>query len=664
MRDLVRGAIDRAQGENDAAHLEDSERRLRQLSAFLPDDERDSPLAGGVTHTSMSPLAKLCAWQQALDVVPDAQHAVLQGIHPVLLPDTLALVDSCAALCRASNGSLDYFCNSGLARNLWQLRGITRFCGSEALARTCDSLDDDCLDMHLCGARPPAAALQQWLARLFGAVFGAEYGVPATAEPDIAAMPELPFRDVYDRELARYREQLQAELQMQLDAAPNAERHAQHENVGDLSATALQTTRAESAALKVSPLLITLLYKLTWVFAAAEQHDWSRLCRCAYRVALQHWRIRLPMNDALQRVLADLAQKPGAPLPATVLRQWRTQLLQDWPRWTDDTQRPIALRHDAGDVVALDAVPDLLSGSFTTLVQAGRLAQNTSARDCARQYQVLVQDLAPELLQELALLEKGAAAMKVWPLEQLCTLLIAVYESHLRDDTELPAMLLQDAHRQLVRMLDQAAAWREVQLAPILVQALEAWLRESAAMRATLYSELYRESYRESYHESYHEQCREPGATPLVKEVAHGDGIQSLRAQLLSFLGTLAPVLERPVRLQLDAAESAIDAARLAQLLDCLRPLIKFMLLDQSVDTRMRHAMHKPRVSTLSVSLRATSATLVVTVGEDSHEDVLAANELQRLQRRLPKTAGALACESRAGHGRSFTFTLGGNNGA
>src|SRR5690606_31295557 len=97
---------------------------------------------------------------------------------------------------------------------------------------------------------------------------------------------------------------------------------------------------------------------------------------------------------------------------------------------------------------------------------------------------------------------------------------------------------------------------------------------------------------------------------------------------------------------------------RMTQLLDCVRPLIKFMLLDQSVDARTRNAMHRPRVSTLTLALRATSATLVVTVGEDSHDDVLPHNELQRLQRRLPKTAGPLACESRAGHGRCFTFTL------
>lgn len=609
MREMACSTIEAVQGGYDAARVERSEQRLEQLAVFLP-----GTASGG---ESLSPLARLCAWQQRLEfAASDTQAEPTPGIHALLLRDTLALLDRCIALCRASNWTLDYFCNSGLAHSLWQLRGLARFCGNEVLAQTCEVLDDECLDMHLCGNGPSASVLQQWLARLLGAVHG---DVSENQAPDPSAAFELPFRAVYDRELANYRRQLQAELQAQLGVAENA-----------------------AATLKVSAALITLLYKLTWVFAAAEQHAWSRLCQCAYRVALQHWRIRLTMSEALQCVLADIALNPGTLLPATALRQWRTQLLQDWPRWTDDAQRPIALRHDAGDVVTLDAVPDLLSGSFTTLVQAGRLAQAGSAQTCERHYQVLVQDVAPELLQELGLLEKGAAAMKVWPLEQLCTLLIAVYDLHLRDGAELPAALLQHAHRQLVRMLDQAAAWREVQLEAPLVQNLEAWLRESSAARA----------------------CREPGATPLAQGAEISDGMQALRAHLLSFLGTLAPVLERPVRLQLDAAELQIDDARTAHLLDCLRPLIKFMLLDQSVDTRMRHAMHKPRVSTLAVSLRATSATLAVTVGEDSHEDVLAPAELQRLQRRLPKTAGALVCESRAGHGRSFTFTLGQQAGA
>lgn len=614
MRELARGALEAAQVADTAAQADAAVLRLQLLAGFLPEAPLD---ARRLAH--LSPLARLCAWQQGLEAGA-GELPERDSVSPLLLPDMLAVLDRCTALCRASNWSLEYFCNSGIARGLWQLRGIAHFCASAAMAELFEELDDECLDMHLAGRAPPPEVLQQWLVRLFAVVHDRKVLRPPP--PDMATAPELPFRAVYDHELAQYRRQLQAELQAQLQLPP-----------ADAGA------EASSTPLKVTAPLITLLYKLTWVFAAAEQMDWSRLCQCAYRIVLQYWRLRRPVSASVQGLLLELAHKPGTLLPGSVLRLWRWQLLRDWPRWTDDAQRPIALRPEAGHVVALEAVPDLLSGSFTTLVQAGNLANAPSAQACEPHYQVLVQDLASELLQELALLEKGAAAMKVWPLEQLCTVLIAVYELHLREEAALPAPLLKEAHRQLLRMLDQAAAWREVQAASGLMQELEGWLQGAAHA---------------------HSACREPaGEAARQAQDTHGDSEQVLRAHLLSCLGTLASVLERPVRLQLDAAQLKLDAARMTEVLDCLRPLIKFMLLDQSVDTRMRHAMHKPRVSTLAVSLRATSAKLVVTVAEDSHEDVLPQPELQRLQRRLPKAAGALVCESRAGRGRSFTFTLG-----
>ncbi len=613
MAELVRAEVEAAQLSGKQAGLADCDRRLHLLNSFLPAGRVDTARLEG-----LGPLARLFLWQELL-AVPDRSLHGDDTLSPLLLPDLLAVLDRCSTLCRASDWSLDYFCNSGLAHGLWQLRGMARFAGIEAMAERFEELDDECLDMHLAGGKPQAGVLQQWLVRLFTVVH--DRHIQRQPSPDTTTAPELPFRAIYDQELATYRRQLQAELQGAIQDAPPA----QDPTAGPAQA---ETRRATAP-------LITLLYKLTWVFAAAEQHDWARLCHCAYRVTLQYWRVRRPLSAGAHATLLKLALKPGTLVEAATLRHWRHLLLQDWPSWTDDERRLIALRPESDHVVALDAVPDLLSASFTTLVQAARLTELPSASACQPHFQVLVQDLASELLQELALLEKGAAAMKVWPLEQLCTLLIAVYDSHLRDEAELPAALLQDAHRHLVRMLDQAAAWHEVQVEPALVEALEQWIHARLAAQSG---------------------CREPCANELLAEGA--DCEPTLRAYLLSCLGTLASVLERPVRLQLDVGTVRLDANRMMQVVDCLRPLIKFMLLDQSVDTRTRHAMHKPRISTLAVTLRTTSATLTVTVAEDSHEEVLSAAELQRLQRRLPKAAGALACESRAGRGRSFTFTL------
>ena len=84
-------------------------------------------------------------------------------------------------------------------------------------------------------------------------------------------------------------------------------------------------------------------------------------------------------------------------------------------------------------------MPDLLSASFTALVRAGG-AQHP-----------LTPDGRAALLGELALLEKGAAAMKVWPLEQLCTALIATYEARHAGDAGLPEQLLHELIRVLAR---------------------------------------------------------------------------------------------------------------------------------------------------------------------------------------------------------------------
>ena len=158
MREFVREAIDAAQDGYDAAQIEACEQRLQQLATFLPDrrawNEWDGHAKRLERRSPMSPLARLCAWQQALEADADAQAAAGQW-KPLLLPDIVAVVDRCAMLCRASNYTLDYFCSSGLARGLWQLRGIARFCGNEALAQNCEVLDDECLDMHLGSKRPP-----------------------------------------------------------------------------------------------------------------------------------------------------------------------------------------------------------------------------------------------------------------------------------------------------------------------------------------------------------------------------------------------------------------------------------------------------------------------------------------------------------------------------
>lgn len=566
----------------DAARITDGMQGLQQLAVFLPEFPVRVPYA-----KRLSPLAQLYWWQQQLELAAAGEQPGLTAPQLVLAPWLQETRERCAQLCAASDWSLDYFCRSGLARSLWQMRGLTAFAGDEALTGLLEKIGDHCLDLHLAGTGPQAEVLQAWMVRLFTTSRDRDTGQTDSEQTETVLNPEA--QAVYEQELTRYRLLLQEEL-------------------------------AEGTPLPLTACLITLLYKLTWIFAVAARKPWSRLCYCAYRVALQCWRGKRPLPAQCHAVLSGMALALGTQVSADELRCWRECLLQHWPHWTGDGKRPIALCPDAEQATPLDAVPLLLSDSFTTLVRvpAGSFIEPAA-------------ELCRQLLQELTLLEKGAAAMKVWPLEQLCTLLIAVYETHLRDGAELPLILLQLAHRQLVHMLDQSAAWQEAQSDEILIRELEDWLAHCSA-------------------------CREP--FPGIEPHPAEKGELLLRELLLTHLGTLAAVLERPVRLHLDMGAVKLDDTRMTQVLDCLKPLVKFMLLDRSVDTRGRHAMHKPRVSTLTVTLRSTSSTLVLSVGEDSHEDALPQAEVNRLQRRLPKLAGPLVCESRAGLGRCFTLTL------
>lgn len=582
LQDMVQADIDQALVAPNAAHLADCLRRLQQLAAYLPELQAWPPHAA-----QLSALAQLFSWQQHLELAAVGEHPELTVAQQVLAPWLQETRDRCAELGTASDWSLGYFCQSGLARTLSQLRKLTAFTGDVAMTTWLEEVGDNSLDLHLAGATPHKDALQDWLVRLFttARARAAEPSIGPCSEAELD--PEL--QAVCEQELARYRAQLLEVL-------------------------------AEDSPLRVTAHLITMLYKASWIFAAAARKHWARLCHCAYRVAVQFWRVKQPLPAECHAVLWRMALGLGTPVSASDLRSWREGLLQHWPNWTDDGKRAIALQADAEQATPLDAVPLLLSGSFATLVRVPAASFGETPAP----------DISGQLLQELTLLEKGAAAMKVRPLEQLCSLLIAVYEAHLREAAVLPATLLHAAHRQLVNMLDQSAAWQEAQCDEALISELETWL----AQRST---------------------CREP--VPGVMPHAANSCELQLREQLLAHLGTLAAVLERPVRLHLDMGGVGLDESRVAQVLDCLRPLVKFMLLDRSVDTRGRHAMHKPRVSTLTVTLRA-GATLILSVSEDSHEEPLPHAEVHRLQRRLPQTAGPLVCESRAGLGRCFTLTL------
>ncbi|MEX2366846.1 MAG: hypothetical protein WD601_09580 [Pseudohongiellaceae bacterium] len=90
-----------------------------------------------------------------------------------------------------------------------------------------------------------------------------------------------------------------------------------------------------------------------------------------------------------------------------------------------------------------------------------------------------VQDSLEPILKELRFVEKCAAILKIYQLETLCSALIEVCEEiNLQGDrlSTFPGEVLQRGHNKLLSMLDQAAAWQQVDSADDIVEVLHEWV--------------------------------------------------------------------------------------------------------------------------------------------------------------------------------------------
>lgn len=80
---------------------------------------------------------------------------------------------------------------------------------------------------------------------------------------------------------------------------------------------------------------------------------------------------------------------------------------------------------------------------------------------------------------ELKFLERGSAALMVYRIEELCSGLLEVYSELLlfaNMQKSFPGNLLWEGHILLIKMLNQAAAWQEVESGTKLISSLYAWL--------------------------------------------------------------------------------------------------------------------------------------------------------------------------------------------
>jgi len=573
---------------------------LQGFPGFVGPQAAASPSSAAARNSLAPDLQQDCTqllrWQYTLELWCAGQQPGFgqQCRAPVLAALQKPLQQALAAVvrhCREADWTLAGYCASPVAAALQKLQLLPCFSGDLRTQHWLQQHSAKLLDFHLAGQAPAAAALQQWVQALQRQQ---QQGLPQGAGLEAAQISTADaFQQSTSAELLHWHTLLLQALQ---------------------ACAAGQATGAET--------LQRVLYKPGWVLLALGLLEPARVFRCAWQILAQYRHLGRSLPPELLALLQQLGTllNPAAPvpLPAT-LQRWQSQLLRLWPAGLRDDSLDImlALPDTPGPrLVTLAAVPDLLSASFNTLADIEQdwfLPQLLEAQGTALQA-------------ELALLEKGAAALQVWPLEQLCTLLLEVYAAIHEAGHVAPGVLLWQAHQHLLRMLDQAAAWQEPQRDDCLLQQLQAWLASA-------------------------------GQAQRVCESAPGN-LQVLQARLRNWLSNLAGVVEKPVRLQVSGSGAVPGELVCSQVEAGLKPLLKFLLLDNAADLASRRAVHRPRISTFEIGLTVCGQALQVEVGEDSQAPMLEAKRLQQLQRALPATAGTLQCEMVRGMGRRLRFTL------
>ena len=384
----------------------------------------------------------------------------------------------------------------------------------------------------------------------------------------------------------------------------------------------------------VSQDLLTYFYKLQWVSLAVNLPQLSSLCGCFWQLLLQHWHHKLALGAATLQVLQTFCtrlESVQTPLENDV--SWwplQNRLLRLWPALESKDEMPILLLDKKSKnaiypdgLITLARVPQLLSGAFTALVNANR------------HWFVSYKNLAAHriyLQQELLLLERGAAAMRLPALEQLCAFLLELH-SALDDHTDaetFPAELLWNTHQLLLNMLDQAAAWQDPELDMVLVSRLQSWLGQTLACDKI--------------------QIQEP---PPVLQPSW----LQLSNELTRQVKILAAMMELPVRMVLAQPSMQLSVPTLQLLEQSLRPLLKFIMLDSTQDGNSRSAVHKPVINSINISVQAQHQALVVIVEQDSHEPP-PPRLLRTLQHKLPRAAGKLTCAVNTGTGRTFRISF------
>jgi hypothetical protein len=368
--------------------------------------------------------------------------------------------------------------------------------------------------------------------------------------------------------------------------------------------------------------LVAHHYALPWSLAVVQQPQLSLLYHVWYRYLVLHSQYRQALTprswQLLQTSAALLAPERWATLAATEVLSQLLALLSTWPTVAQAPVQSVVLQRDGSghSEVAIAQVP-LLLASKLQLLSALRPSVFATRATFAAQQQAL--------MAELRFLERGSAAVRVYPIERLCILLLELYQAVAQqaDAAEFPGALLWQVHVHLLDLLDEAAAWQDPQLNSAVLQLAQAWLA--------------------SQHSSTQ-------ANTSAAQTA-------LAMRWQTYVQQLALTLELTVRFSVECQAPLSPLCERACELS-VQQLLRLILLEHAAALEQRRLQHKPSALSVQVNMRQLAMGVQLCLEDDGSQAVPSAKALQRLQRKLPSEVVSLQCLPLPLEGRRFQLLL------
>ncbi len=334
--------------------------------------------------------------------------------------------------------------------------------------------------------------------------------------------------------------------------------------------------------------LLRAVYHMALASAWLSLPQVARLANHCFQYLSQFWRQQAPLGPemlSILRAMPPLLHALTASSPAPTL---------PWLRLESRLHQDLSLQANTVTTLAADSgepsLPRLLASHFTLLAHPSSLDFSRMGRE---------PQLHRQVLEELGLLERGAAALMVYRLEALTGALRECHAELLaRPGVTWPEKLLYQAHWQLAAMLDQAAAWQEVTDAQSLAESLYDYLRAQSA-----------------------------AAGDWVREdAASGEVMPVWESELRRGVRQLCGVIGRHVHLALAPTAAGIEPC--ASLRACLDELLRYVLVEAAESVHERRQAGKSSVPSLSLTLAADADAF--TLESDEWSRPLPQHRLQR----------------------------------